>query len=108
MKKFKGLLRFKLEPEADLDEFVSRLKALVDEGKEKMAEHGLIDAIIWKPGEMTESEYDINVEFLWQSKEHRDKLQELRGSGASGMEKFLAIIRDPVVSARAWEQYTEY
>lgn len=113
MKRFKGVLRFKLEPGTDVDEFVGRLKALVDEGKEKMGGLGLIDAIVWRPGEATESEYDVDVEFLWRSREHQEKLREMRESGAAGaagpgMIKFLAIVRDPVVSERALEQYIEY
>ncbi len=107
MKRFKSVIRFKLEPDADANAFADQIKALASEGKSKLAEHGLLDIIIWQPGETNDSEYDLDVEFVWQSKEHREKLREAGGGGGAGMQSLLAIIQNPAVSERSWDQYVE-
>ena len=110
VKRFKSVIHFKLEPNADVEAFASQIKALATEGKAKLAEHGLLDIAIWQPGETNDSEYHLDVEFVWQSQEHREKLREL-GVGASpgeGMQNLFAIIQNPVVAERSWDQYTEY
>jgi hypothetical protein len=85
------------------------LKALAVEAKEKLAEHGLVDAMLWQPMEMKEGTPDLELEFVWQSIEHRNALHTRRGEGGGeGVQKLFAVVQDPAVAEVTWGQYQEH